>query len=199
MDAQQIRLRAILDTALDAVIVIDQDGIVCDWNERAERTFGWRREDAVGRLLSETIIPVRYREAHERGLAHFRRCGEAPLLGKLVEIAGVCRDGREIPIELSITAFPDSENTLFLGFLRDISNRHLAALRMKQAADRATLLHKAVVLASETKSFEDALAGCIELVCEITGWPVGHAYVKEGDSLVPRVRSGAARSNDMGG
>ena len=61
--------RAIVDSALDAVVVMDADGIITDWNKQAEETFGWTRPEAMGRRMSETIIPAKYRMMHERGLA----------------------------------------------------------------------------------------------------------------------------------
>ena len=65
------RLRSIVDTALDALIQMDANGLVTGWNQQAEKCFGWTYEEAVGRPLSETIIPPRYREAHTRGLKRF--------------------------------------------------------------------------------------------------------------------------------
>ena len=64
-------LRLVLETTLDAVIVMKSDGIVVDWNDRAVSIFGWSREEAVGRTLGELVIPERYREAHKKGLRRY--------------------------------------------------------------------------------------------------------------------------------
>src|SRR5580700_3768573 len=72
----EVQARSIVDSALDGVIAMDGDGIITDWNNEAEKIFGWTRLEALGRRMSETIIPVRYRSAHERGLRHFFQTGE---------------------------------------------------------------------------------------------------------------------------
>ena len=74
------RVRAVLNSALSAVVVIDAGGKITDWNARAETVFGWTRREALGQELAETIIPPRYREAHRRGLEHFLETGEGPVL-----------------------------------------------------------------------------------------------------------------------
>ena len=76
--ASEERTRLVIDSALDAVISIDMGGRIVGWNAQAERTFGWSRDEVIGRVLSETIIPVRYRVAHEEGLRRYRTSGEGP-------------------------------------------------------------------------------------------------------------------------
>src|SRR2546430_10453984 len=80
------RFRLLVAHALDAVITIDIQGRITSWNPQAERLFGWAQAEVLGRLLSETIIPPTYREAHERGLARFRATGEGPVLGRRIEL-----------------------------------------------------------------------------------------------------------------
>lgn len=116
-------LNAVLKTALDAVMVMDREGMIRGWNDAAAETFGLSAEDSRGRQLSETIIPHRYREAHERGLTHFLATGVGPVLDTHIEIEALCADGSEIPIELSVTYTEHFGEPLFLGFLRDISER----------------------------------------------------------------------------
>src|SRR5437899_12337342 len=97
------RFKAIFDAALDAVITMDGDGVIRSWSPQAERVFGWPASEAVGGRLSTTIVPPRYREAHERGLAHFLGTGEGPVLNQRIALTGPRRDGREIPVDLTIT------------------------------------------------------------------------------------------------
>ena len=122
-------LGAVLRTALDGVVVMRTDGTVAGWNDVAERTFGWSFAEAYGKRMSEMVIPHRYREAHETGLTHFLATGEGPVLDKHLEIEALHRDGHEIPVELSITRTEQFGEPVFLGFLRDISERHEAARR----------------------------------------------------------------------
>jgi PAS domain S-box-containing protein len=115
--------RSIVDSALDGVIAMDAEGIITDWNSEAERIFGWTRVEALGRRMSETIIPIRYRSPHERGLRRFFETGEGPVLNKRIEISALRRSGEEFPVELSITPLKFGETWIFSGFIRDISER----------------------------------------------------------------------------
>jgi diguanylate cyclase (GGDEF)-like protein/PAS domain S-box-containing protein len=117
------RLRAIIDTALDAVVQMNSEGIITGWSRQAERIFGWSREEALGRALSETIIPPQYREAHTQGLKRFLLAGEGTILNPRIEVAGLHRDGHEFPVELSITAVNTAGECEFNGFIRDITQQ----------------------------------------------------------------------------
>jgi PAS domain S-box-containing protein len=116
--------RHIVEMALDGFIGMDAAGVIIDWNVQAERIFGWSRQEAIGRLLSATIIPVQHREAHEQGLRHFLATGEGPMLNTRVEITGCHRSGHEIPIELAISsALGQGGEYTFSAFVRDITAR----------------------------------------------------------------------------
>ena len=130
-DFDSASLGAVLKTALDAVVVMRMDGVVAGWNDVAERTLGWSYAEAFGHRMSELIIPHRYRTAHEHGLAHYLATGEGPVLDRHFEITALHRDGHELPIELSITRTEQFGEPVFLGFLRDISERHQAARRQE--------------------------------------------------------------------
>src|SRR5688572_5973454 len=115
--------RRIVEMALDGFIGMDAAGIITEWNVQAQQIFGWPRQEAIGRLLSATIIPAQYREAHEQGLRHFLATGEGPMLNTRVEITGWHRNGYEIPIELAISALGQGGAYTFSAFVRDISAR----------------------------------------------------------------------------
>src|SRR6202011_2328316 len=85
--------RGILDTALDCIITMDADGRVLEFNPAAERVFGFSRQEAVGKELAELIIPPRMREQHRRGLAHYLKTGEGPVMPKLITSAAAERPG----------------------------------------------------------------------------------------------------------
>jgi len=125
-------LRSVLDTALDAVVVMDIEGRVRAWNARSAECFGWSAAAAVGRRLSDLIIPPRYRPAHERGFKHYLRTGIGPVLDSRIEVDALHRDGHEIPVELSITEAKQFGERLFIGFIRDISERKEAAERQQR-------------------------------------------------------------------
>src|ERR1051326_1622032 len=88
--------RAILECALDCIITMDANGHVVEFNPAAERVFGFRREEAVGKELAELIIPVPLRERHRQGLRHYLKTGEGPVLGRRTEIKALRADGSEI-------------------------------------------------------------------------------------------------------
>jgi PAS domain S-box-containing protein len=125
-------LASVLETALDAVCVMDSRGAVTGWNERAAALFGWTSGEAIGQRLSELIIPPDLRPAHERGLAHFLATGEGPVLNHRIEVSALNRNGDEFPVELSITASEQFGDLLFIGFVRDISERKSVTERQQR-------------------------------------------------------------------
>lgn len=125
-------LESLLNVAIDAVVIIDPDDRVIGWNAAAASTFGWSSGEARGRLLSNLIVPEQHREAHRQGMRHYLATGEGPVLDKLIEITAVDRNGNEFPVELSITCSQQFGDKLFIGFLRDISQRRERAERMQR-------------------------------------------------------------------
>ncbi|HKS37855.1 MAG TPA: PAS domain S-box protein [Verrucomicrobiae bacterium] len=131
------RVRLVLDTALDAVITMDEKGAVTSWNSEAEKIFGWSGPEILGQSLADTIVPPRYREAHRRGLKHFLATEEGPVLNKRIEITALRRDGREFPVELAITPIRVAGHHIFSAFVRDITQR-------KQAEDEIRRLNESL-------------------------------------------------------
>jgi PAS domain S-box-containing protein len=119
-------LETILECVHEAFISIDESGLIRGWNREAERTFGWAKDAVVGRPLHEVLIPERYREEHKRGMRRFLLTGHGPLLARRIEIQGLHRSGREIPVEMTISALADGGRWSFHAFLRDISERRSA-------------------------------------------------------------------------
>jgi PAS domain S-box-containing protein len=121
--ASESRLRAILNTALDAVVTMNADGRVTGWNPAAEAIFGHSPAEAIGREMAELIVPPRLRNAHRRGLARFLETGRGVVLDRRLELTGLRRDGTEFPVELTITRIPLPGAPTFTGYLRDITDR----------------------------------------------------------------------------
>ena len=117
---------AIFDSALACIITIDHTGNIIEFNPAAEKTFGYPRDEVIGKELAETIVPPSLRERHRRGLAHYLATGESSILGKSIEITGVHSDGSEFPVELAITAIDLGGPPLFTAYLQDISLRKRA-------------------------------------------------------------------------
>jgi PAS domain S-box-containing protein len=129
----ETRNRAVLENALDSVVGMNASGLITDWNAQAEATFGWRREEVIGRRMDEVIIPPQHRAAHARGLQRFLDTGKSEILGRRIELNALTRDGREIPVELSITTPTLGGEPVFYAFVRDLTE----AKRME--AERARL------------------------------------------------------------
>ncbi len=119
-------MRAVLDGALEAVIGMDATGRVTFWNPSATHMFGWTREEALGQVLADLIIPPPLREAHQRGLERFVRTGEGALLNRRLEVVGQRKDGSEFPVELAVTPLREGEFVTFHAFIRDITEHKRA-------------------------------------------------------------------------
>ena len=100
---------------------MDHHGRIVEFNPAAEKTFGYERNEAIGQLLADLLIPPSLRERHQRGLTHYLSTGEAPVLGKRIRLTALRRDGSEFPVELAITRIGLQEPPMFTGFIRDIT------------------------------------------------------------------------------
>jgi diguanylate cyclase (GGDEF)-like protein/PAS domain S-box-containing protein len=127
--------RSILDAALDCIVVMGTDGLVVDWNPAAETTFGYSREEALGRDLADLIVPPEQRKDHRRGLARYLATGTAHVLGRRLELEAVRADGSRIPVELAITRL-DRHPPMFVGYMRDITQRRRFAEAVADAERR---------------------------------------------------------------
>jgi len=140
--ASEERTRLIIETALDAVISINREGMITGWNPQAERIFGWMREEALGRAVDEVIMPRGYRDAHKRGLAHYLATGEGRVLNKRIEMTALHHDGHEFPVELSITPIRLGDSVSFSAFIRDITERKSTERRLQAQLERLALLER---------------------------------------------------------
>jgi PAS domain S-box-containing protein len=122
----EARNASILSSALDCIVTIDHEGCITEFNPAAERTFGYRRDEVVGKHLADVLIPPSLREKYRRGFAHHLATGRSQLLGRRVEMTAVRADSSEIPIELAITRIPLDGPPCFTGYLRDITERKRA-------------------------------------------------------------------------
>jgi PAS domain S-box-containing protein len=144
------RTRLIVDTAMDAVISMDEQGRITSWNKQAEHTFGWTAEEAAGRTLTDFLIPDRLRLNHADGFQRFLGTGESRVLNQRIEVPAVRKDGREIPIELSVTPITLTGQTSFNAFLRDISDRKTAEREILRSKEHVEAVNKQLQTSLET-------------------------------------------------
>jgi PAS domain S-box-containing protein len=122
------RKTAILDSALDAIVAMDQEGRIIDFNPAAEKLFGRRQQDVLGKTVADTIVPERLRQSHWSGLHRFLQTGTSKVVGRHIELPALRADGSEFPAELAIVVTPlDKGERIFTAYLRDISERKRAA------------------------------------------------------------------------
>ena len=150
----EVHKAAILDSSPDCVIAIDHEGRITEFNPSAEQTFGHRRSDVLGRHLADVIIPPSLREKHRKGFARYLATGDSKVLGRQLEMAALCDDGREIPVELTITRIPQDGPPAFTGHLRDITER-------KRSEDALRVAHAQIVRSEERwrSVFENSAVG----------------------------------------
>lgn len=132
--------RLIMNSALDAIVCIDKKGVITIWTPQAEKIFGWEAEEVIGRSLSDTVIPARYKSSHKNGLDNYLKTGQHKVLGKLIEISAKDKNGKEFPVELSIVHIQQGSKEFFCAFIRDISQRKQAEQVIRSSNERFELI-----------------------------------------------------------
>lgn len=150
-DLSEVRRLAVMDISLDAVVMVDQEGLLIDFNPAAEKMFDYVKADVVGQPLDELIIPLQYREAHRKGMARYHQTGHGPMMNRRVEISAIRKGGTAFPVELTIVPVTTSDAIFFTATVRDISERRNAETK------RALSLEKQRKIASALKRLKVAL------------------------------------------
>jgi PAS domain S-box-containing protein len=149
------RTSAVMVSALDAVVTMDHEGKVLEFNPAAERTFGYTRAEVLGEEMATLLIPPRFRARHRKGLARYLKTGVGPVLGKRIELTALRADGSEFPVELAITRIEAEGPPTFTGYIRDITERLRADEERSQLLARE---HAARVEAEERAQAARVLA-----------------------------------------
>lgn len=187
------RYRATIEAALDCIVSMDQAGNIVQFNAAAERTFGYRREDIVGKSLAETIIPPTERQAHNRGLTRYLNAGQGRYLGSRIEVSAMRADGSIFPAELAIDVAEKHGDTIFIGFIRDVTEqkkmeeeRGRLEAQLRQAQKMEAIGHLTGGVAHD---FNNILTGVMGYVVMAQEWAE-----KQGDEKLERYLDRAQKS-----
>lgn len=167
--------RALMDSANDAYVAITATGEVVEWNRRAEDIFGWSRDEAVGVLLGDLIIPEEFRAAHREGLRRFVATGRGEVAFQRLELPALHRDGSQRDVVFTILpARTPAGEWQFHAFLHDVTED-----RRQQRYLR--LLQDVAMAANEAAAVEPAVRAVLADVREVSGSELGHVYLVDGD------------------
>ena len=178
--------KALLTSSLDAVVLMDADGRLVDFNDEASVLFLFDREKAIGQLLGDLIVPPELKESHRAGLERFLATGVSRIIGKRIEISAMRADGAQFPVELTIALVPD-ESPLFIAHIRDIHQRKMAERRLLATAS----VSKALAAAT---SPEDAIRGVLRALAESLQWSLIQYWTLTPDRQALRLRDSWADS-----
>ena len=168
---------AILRSALDAIIAMDEQGDIVEFNQAAESIFGYCRDDVIGKKMKDIIIPPSQRAAHEKGMAHYLATGEGPIMDQRIQVTAMRAGGEEFPAELAVTAVDSNGRKLFTAFMRDISEPLQRETELREAKEAAEAADRAKTqflanMSHEIRTPLNALLGFLGLLREqenITG------------------------------
>jgi PAS domain S-box-containing protein len=156
--------RTILDNTFDAIVSIDINGFILDWNRRAESIFGWQADEVIGKKLTETIIPKQYRSDHTQGMQRFLSTGKSRVLNQQLELSAMHRAGNEFPIEISINPSRLNDQLIFTGIIRDITERKNALKQARLRTEEYKVLHEVAQALQDSDSMETMLQEALEAI-----------------------------------
>ena len=136
VEQRDLRTRTIVDSSQEAIVSIDEQGKIIRWNPMATRVFEYNEEEAIGRQLTDLIIPSELREEHVKGMKHFLRTGESKIINNRLELEAIKKSGKVIPVELTVIGNKFDEGHEFTAFIRDITDRRAAIEQSRSDVER---------------------------------------------------------------
>ncbi len=164
------RIRMIIESALDAIIVIDNNSVIKEWNPRAEAIFGWKLSEIIGQTLMETIIPPQYRQAHTQGMENLLKTGKGPILNRRKELTALHKKGYEFPMELTILPLRHDGSWTFSAFVRDLTERKRANDALKESENRFRQAFEDAALGMSIVGLKGQFIQVNDFLCQLLGF-----------------------------
>jgi PAS domain S-box-containing protein len=177
---------ALTASALDCIVAMDESGCVVEFNPAAERTFGYRREEALGRPIADLIVPPALRDRHKAGLAHYLQTGSGTVLGRRIEIEAMRADGTLFPIELAIAEVKQPGLRLFTASIRDLTEARNAAAEIERQRE-------AIQQQEKLAAFGSLLAGIAHELNNPLSMVIGHSQMLAETAAAPEIGARAAK------
>jgi PAS domain S-box-containing protein len=167
----EVMLSSVIASALDAIVIINQEGNIIRWNNAAGRIFGYQEEEVLGHAMAQTIIPPSFMQSHGAGFRRFLAGGNSNILNRRMELTGMRKNGSEFPMELTVTAIQHEKEYFFNGFIRDISSRKQREEELVQMKEKAEAAAKAKsqflsVMSHELRTPLNAVIGITHLLLQ---------------------------------
>jgi PAS domain S-box-containing protein len=191
----ETRFRALAESASDGIATIDIRSKILFVNHAAEKIFGYSIEEMVGQEIT-MLMPDYLRHVHKSAVARYTETGRKHLDWGRIQLPGLHKDGREIPVELSIAEHSEAGEKRFTGILRDISERVAAELTVKRQTAVIQLLQHVAIAANQADTVGEAITTTLRKVCEHSGAVLGHAYFVQGGSTTTLVPSSLWYTNN---
>ncbi|MBI2460277.1 MAG: PAS domain S-box protein [Candidatus Rokubacteria bacterium] len=163
--------RGILESALDAVIAIDHERKIIEFNPAAERIFGYSRAQVLGRQMAELLVPPSLRERHQRGFVRYLTTGESVVLGRRLEFPALRADGTEFPAELTVTRLQGEGPPQFTAHLRDISERKRAEEALRESEERFRRAFDDAAVGMALQAMDGRYLRVNRAFCAMLGYP----------------------------
>lgn len=170
------RYRGLVETSTDAIISMNQDRVITQWNQAASRVLGYSQEEVVGSLI-DIIVPGKYKDKHIEGVKRFLNTGSGKVIGTMVELEAMRKDGIMIPVELSLSALKTGSSYLFTGIVRDITKRKLAERELKQEMEITSNMLMIVRATARFIHTEEILRQSVHCATKILGCDICLSYI----------------------
>ncbi|MEO1712174.1 MAG: PAS domain S-box protein, partial [Bacteroidota bacterium] len=193
LQENESKLRQVIDTSLDGVVIIDRQGLITEWSGQMTNIFGYTKEEALGQRLSNLIMPLRHREEHAKGMERYMGSGISHILDRRIELDAIHKAGHEFPVELSVTHITIDGQDYFSGFVRDITDRKKAEndlLEAKKEAEQAQMSERQFLanMSHEIRTPMNAVIGMTHLLYTTNPTKTQKEYLDSlqfsGDSLL---------------